>query len=242
MFSASRRTLVQALIVSVLIHAVLMWHGVILFPVRFEQPATTINVVISRGPDGDPAKPVSPPATVPPKESVKPPATIVRKADVRSIRVPRPPSTTLAEPPAQSVTTQASQTVPPAPSVSGTAERGEALSTVLPAPDAAREGVSADDLRQYRLSLAISARRFKRYPLLARERGWEGTAEVALDVNPLLPVPKVVLVRSSGRGVLDDQALEMMTQAARVTSLPESLKGRDFRVLLPVKFSLDGDQ
>ena len=42
--------------------------------------------------------------------------------------------------------------------------------------------------------------------------------------------------------VLDQQALEMMTQAARVTSLPPSLKGRDFRVLLPVKFSLEGDQ
>ena len=104
------------------------------------------------------------------------------------------------------------------------------------------EGVSADGLRQYRLSLAISARRFKHYPALARERGWEGTAEVALDVNALLPVPEVDLVRSSGRGVLDEQALEMMTQAARVTNLPQSLKGRDFRVLLPVQFSLESDQ
>ena len=238
MFPSSRRTLVRALIVSVLIHAVLFWHGVILFPVRLEQPAATINVVMSRGPNGDPAKPVSLPATRPPPEPVKPSSPIVRNAGARPIFVPGPPSIILVEPPAQTVT-DAGQT---APSSSGGMARGGAQSDALPAPDLTREGASADDLRQYRLSLAISARRFKRYPALARERGWEGTAEVALDVNALLPVPEVVLVRSSGRGVLDEQALEMMTQAARVTNLPQSLKGRDFRVLLPVQFSLESDQ
>jgi protein TonB len=97
-------------------------------------------------------------------------------------------------------------------------------------------------MRHYRLSLASAARRFKRYPALAKERGWEGTVEVAINLNASLPVPDVVLVHSSGRSVLDEQALEMMLQAARVTALPEGLKGRDFRVLLPVKFSLDENQ
>jgi protein TonB len=235
MLPYSRRTLVRALIVSVLIHAVLLWRGVVLFPVRLEQSAATINVVISRDPQGNTAKPVSLPANKPLTESVKPSSPIVRNAGARPIHVAGPPSTTLVELPAQPVTSEAGQTVPSSP---GGMARGEALS----APDMTRDGASADDLRQYRLSLAISARRFKRYPALARERGWEGTSEVALNVNALLPVPEVVLVRSSGQGVLDQQALEMMTQAARVTSLPPSLKGRDFRVLLPVKFSLEGDQ
>jgi protein TonB len=52
----------------------------------------------------------------------------------------------------------------------------------------------------------------------------------------------VVLIRSSGRDVLDAQALEMMAQAARVTTLPEGLKARDLRILLPVTFSLENDQ
>jgi protein TonB len=112
----------------------------------------------------------------------------------------------------------------------------------LSAAAPAREGVSADDLRQYRLSLATVARRFKRYPALARERGWEGTVDVALNFSSRLPVPETVLVRSSGRSLLDEQALEMIAQAARVTSLPEGMKGHDFRVLIPVKFSLEGDQ
>jgi protein TonB len=100
-------------------------------------------------------------------------------------------------------------------------------------------GVSADDLRQYRLSLAIAARRFKRYPALARERGWEGTAEVALSFSALLPAPQIDLATSSGSPLLDEHALAMISRAARITALPEGLKGRDLRVLLPVKFSLD---
>jgi len=65
---------------------------------------------------------------------------------------------------------------------------------------------------------------------------------VALNVSALAPVPELVLVRSSGRSVLDEQALAMLAQAARVTALPEGLKARDFRIVLPVQFSLDNDQ
>ena len=110
------------------------------------------------------------------------------------------------------------------------------------APAVGRSGVSGDDLRQYRLSLASAARRFKRYPALATQRGWEGTVEVALNVSALAPVPEVVLVRSSGRSVLDEQALEMLSQAARVTALPDGLRARDFRIVLPVQFSLENDR
>lgn len=239
MFPSSRRTLVRALIVSMLIHAAFLWRGVILFPVRLEQPAATINAVISRDPEGDREELASLPSTRPLTEPVKPSSPIVRNAGVRRIVVPGPPLAAPVERPAQTVTSDADQTAPPS---SGGTALGGAPSSELPTADATREGASADDLRQYRLALAISARRYKRYPVLARERGWEGMAEVALNVNGLLPVPEVMLVRSSGHGVLDQQALEMITQAARVTSLPQSLKGRDFRVLMPVKFNLDSDR
>jgi protein TonB len=106
---------------------------------------------------------------------------------------------------------------------------------------APREGVSVDALRQYRVSLASAARRFKRYPPLARERGWEGTVEVALNVRAGRTLPEVVLMQSSGRELLDEQALAMVSQAARVTPLPEGLRGGGFRVLLPVRFSLESE-
>ncbi|MBL0166773.1 MAG: hypothetical protein IPP85_06340 [Propionivibrio sp.] len=88
MLPSSRRTLLQALIVSVLIHAVLLWRGVVLFPVRLEPPPASINVVISRDAQGIPEKPVILPATRPPTESAKHSSPIVRNAEERPIPVP----------------------------------------------------------------------------------------------------------------------------------------------------------
>ena len=99
--------------------------------------------------------------------------------------------------------------------------------------------VSLDDLRHYRVALASAARRFKRYPPLARERGWEGTAEVAVMLRAGGPRPEVMLLRSSGREMLDAQALEMVTQAVRLAALPSALRNRDLRIDLPVRFSLE---
>ena len=98
--------------------------------------------------------------------------------------------------------------------------------------------VSADGLRQYRIDLASAARRFRGYPALARSRGWEGVAEVAVVVD-FAGVPAAKLARSSGHTLLDEQALEMLGRAAAQTPLPESLRGRHFTVTLPIRFSLE---
>lgn len=127
---------------------------------------------------------------------------------------------------------------------------GPAQKTGAPAAPAAaprtpaREeaGVDSGDIREYRTSLAISAKRFNRYPPLAKERGWEGKVEIAVDHRHRLPGPEVSVVASSGRKVLDDQALEMIRQAVRMTDPPQRLQGRDFRMLLPVTFSLDDER
>lgn len=103
------------------------------------------------------------------------------------------------------------------------------------------EGAGADELRQYRLTLAQAARRFKRYPPLARERGWEGTVTVTLVLRPLAAQPDVSLSRSSGWSMLDEQAQEMLRRAIGATALPEPLARRGFSIELPVRFSLDED-
>lgn len=107
------------------------------------------------------------------------------------------------------------------------------------APPAAAE-VDADDVREYRMALAVEARRFRRYPALARERGWQGEAEVELRVGGSAPAPLLQIGRSSGHAVLDAQALDMMTRAASVVPVPRGLKGHALRLLLPVRFSLEG--
>ena len=103
-------------------------------------------------------------------------------------------------------------------------------------------GAHPEDVRHYRVALASAAKRFKRYPPLARERGWEGTAEMAVLLYAAHRRPEVRLIRSSGRDLLDAQAMEMLGQALRVAEVPVGLRGRDLRIELPVRFSLEDER
>ena len=252
MSTSSRRTLVQALAVSLLLHAVLLSSAVRLFPARLEvQPASLTAVISERGaagPASSPSPARSPSAAAPPavrRIVTAPPvaAGVEAQASAASHEnsPPAPPGAAghSALSPGGGAAASPSPGSSATPGAASNASSGAAPGAAVPA---ARSGVSGDDLRQYRLSLAGAARRFKRYPALARQRGWEGTVEVALSVSALVPVPEVVVVRSSGRSVLDEQAVDMLAQAARVTALPEGLKARDFRIVLPVEFSLESDQ
>jgi len=106
------------------------------------------------------------------------------------------------------------------------------------APPPAAGALDADGIRAYRILLAREARTHRRYPPLARERGWTGTAEVSVDVSPEGRARHVLLARSSGHAVLDREAVLMMSQAAAAAALPDSLRGREFAVRLPVVFDI----
>ncbi|MFN6961737.1 MAG: energy transducer TonB, partial [Rhodocyclaceae bacterium] len=99
------------------------------------------------------------------------------------------------------------------------------------APDAA-------GLRQFRLSLASEARRVRNYPEAARRAALSGTAQIRVSVN-VLGQRYAELARSSGHGVLDEAALGMLRIAAERCPLPESLRGKEFAVLLPVVFAVE---
>ena len=73
---------------------------------------------------------------------------------------------------------------------------------------------------------------------MARERGWTGTAEVRVDVSPGGQPWQVLLARSSGHEVLDREAVLLMLNAAATTVLPDSLRGREFAVRMPVTFDI----
>lgn len=174
--------------------------------------------------------------------AVMPPATQtdlpVRREPERPAAKPSPAPrlAALAMPPAAAQTVQPAQ--PSAP---------EHLAVAGPAAAAPSEGqapvpeaglVEGDGLRAYRIGLAREARAHKRYPSLARERGWSGTAEIRVDVSPEGKARQVLLAQSSGHEVLDREALQMMSRAAAATTTPEALRGRAFAVSLPVVFDL----
>ena len=102
----------------------------------------------------------------------------------------------------------------------------------------AADGPSQESLTRYRLDLAREARRFKRYPPLARERGWEGVVVITVAAVPGVLRPSVAVDRSSGVVLLDEEALAMVTRAVQSSPLPEGLAGRSFSFSLPIHYRL----
>ena len=98
--------------------------------------------------------------------------------------------------------------------------------------------LSVEGLGTYRLNLAREARRLKRYPVIARDRFWEGVVVLKIQAQTGSVIPAVLIERGSGHDVLDVEALEMMSQAARQASVPESLRGKQFAIDVPIHFRL----
>jgi protein TonB len=107
-----------------------------------------------------------------------------------------------------------------------------ASSPVAPAPD------PTTLIAQYRSQLIGAAVRFKRYPLAARDNGWEGDVLVRLEIAPSGEVSEVKVKRGSGHGVLDEQALEMFRLAAPQVPVPRELRGRAFGFDVRAVYSL----
>ena len=101
------------------------------------------------------------------------------------------------------------------------------------------DDVGLDGVRQYRMNLAREARRFKDYPRMAKARGWEGVAVVVVNTVAGVAVPVVSLSHSSGFDALDQAALDLVGQAVGTAALPESLRGRQFALTLPIHYRLD---
>jgi len=133
----------------------------------------------------------------------------------------------------------------PAPAPSPTADVPPQLASSSPAPVSSdpsaksEEVLDASLLEAYRLALIDAAKRYKRYPVQAMERGWEGRVEIRVVVGANGTIKSALVKRSSKYQILDDQALDMVKRAfnalAQVQPVPH---GREFTVDVPVIFEL----
>ena len=111
---------------------------------------------------------------------------------------------------------------------------------VQPAPAAvAVDSPSQESIARYRLDLAREARRFKRYPPLARQRGWEGIVVISIVAVPGGIGPNIAVDRSSGFDLLDEEALAMVIRAVQTSPPPDGLAGKRFAIALPIHYSLE---
>ncbi|MBI4754959.1 MAG: TonB family protein [Betaproteobacteria bacterium] len=121
-------------------------------------------------------------------------------------------------------------------SAAATAERFPAGAA---APDTgAAHAVDEDGLRQLRFALAGAAQKFKRYPMVAQERGWSGSVDVRIAFFGDGRAPAVSVARSSSHEIPDRQAREMVLQALTIVTLPPGVAGREFATEVEVRFDL----
>ncbi len=135
----------------------------------------------------------------------------------------------------------------PAPPSVATAPQPAAppVSTVPAPPSAQPQAVTGIDLAQenrlketYGLSISKEIKRFQKYPPPAQRRGWEGTAEVLLQISAEGKVISITLGKSSGRDILDKEAVDMVRRASPLPQAPPDLRGRALVVSVPIVFKL----
>lgn len=155
----------------------------------------------------------------------------------RPVARPEPRPETVRPAPAPPPIDEASPTPEtPAPQVTAAAPSAPA-NTEPAAPAIARDGAM---LQQYRTGLIAFARQYKRYPVQAMERGWEGRVEIRITVLPTGAVESARVKTPSGYRILDDQALDMVRRALARSPVPPALVGREFSIDIPVVFELQG--
>jgi len=94
-------------------------------------------------------------------------------------------------------------------------------------------------LESYSNLLANAIAKYKQYPKIAQMRGWQGTVIADLEIDSKGTVISIKIKKSSTYEVLDNEALEMIRKASPFPAPPESLRGKNFNVLVPISFKLE---
>jgi protein TonB len=220
---AQQRALLVCLGFSVALHALLLFAFPGLRPGPHpDGPQTLIASFAPR------AEPAAPPARAP-TESRE------RSREVRPV-MPIP------EPAPPAVPQVAEPAFAPSPSAAQAPQSEASRVAELPLSEVAArpliDGFDTGLLDAYRLALIDAAKRYKRYPVQALERGWQGRVEIRVVIGADGMIKRTLVKTSSSFQILDDQALDMVKRGKPLTEVPPALRGREFTVDVPVIFEL----
>jgi protein TonB len=204
------RALQYALLASIALHGVLLF-GLPVLQESISQPAPPpIQGRLVEAPAPEVRQPAQEPA------KPKRPSQIAQPAPKTADPVPAAPA-----PEAPAVAQS------PAPPAVAAAAATQASGVADPRP-----------LGEYRRELLDVAGRFKRYPPLARENNWVGSVLVGVAIGADSST-QVSVKKGSGHLVLDQQALDMFGQAARVVVVPAALRGKPFALDVRAIYGLE---
>jgi protein TonB len=219
------RLLLRAVLCSLVLHALFLYFLPLLRELdqkRVELPPLTARLVqpkpVPEPPKAEPTPPV--PSSPVIRPAAKPP--------------PRPSVTPVlsVEPQQQAVApTLVVPAAPPQPAAAAEAQPAPAVAAAVSGPD-------PSSIARFRLELMEAALRYERYPRIAQENGWEGRVELRILIAENGAIASIVVRKSAGRAVLDDQALTMLRSAHPHVAVPPSLRGKAFSLDIPVDFSI----
>ena len=96
----------------------------------------------------------------------------------------------------------------------------------------------ADTIAQYRLEIIELARRYKRYPRVAQDNNWTGTAGVRMVIGADGAIASLTVRSSAGYAVLDQEAMQMLRTAHAKATIPAALRGKTITLDVPVIFNI----
>jgi len=237
------RVLMIGIAASVLVHVSIL----LLFPgLRQSAPAAMGPTIItatlsSRVASPPPAiiEPKRPPEPEIPKPVVKPQPEAPKPLLTRPDSAPSAIAPRVAEQPPAPVQQQSSAPAS-APANATRAPEVQAPAASSAPATAPRPVESADtgNLDQYRIALLGAANRYKRYPAIAMEKGWQGRVDVRVVIGVNGMTQSITVKTSSGFEILDKTAIDMVTKGKGNVLIPPVLRGREFTVDIPVIFSL----
>ncbi|WP_223259613.1 energy transducer TonB [Candidatus Methylopumilus universalis] len=126
--------------------------------------------------------------------------------------------------------------VQPTPKEVAPAPPAETISKI---PNIVPQEQLTQHLESYSSLLANAIAKYKQYPKIAQMRGWQGTVIADLEIDSKGTVISIKIKKSSTYEVLDNEALEMIRKASPFPAPPESLRGKNFNVLVPISFKLE---
>lgn len=234
--SARNAGLVRALAVSVALHALVMSQapeqaGGAAGMSSGNADGGRLSARLRPGPGSAPVSVVSGPG--PGRRAVAAMSTPPLPALVRSPRSPRPEIAAATDVRGH-IVSQGKNVA--APGAAADVARS-AVSSTSPDSPAGEDAVDAAGVRQYRVTLAAAARRFREYPAQALAQGLRGHVGIRVTVGRDGFAQPAALVQGSGAEALDAAALRMIDASAREASLPEALRGHRFSVDLLLDFS-----
>lgn len=199
----------KAIGISIAIHIILM-IGLPEFKKPLLKPLE-MSVTISTSPIPKPIEKIETPQPIKKVEPVQKKITPIIDKNATSIAQPIP-----------------KEVAPPTPA--------EAISKT---PNIVPQEQVTQHLESYSSLLANAIAKYKQYPKIAQMRGWQGTVIADLEIDSKGSVVSVKIKKSSTYEVLDNEALEMIKKASPFPAPPESLRGKNFNVLVPISFKLE---